>query len=260
MNVGKRLMGAVTLVLAAAALVASLVAAVGAWVVKQPVADKATWVFERVEAKIDLADGSLDHAAASIARAIERLDGARVEQAKIAQQPQSNSTIRRMVARTVQQQVAPQITDAQGQLHAVAEAAVVVNAVLEDLGAFPLLAIAGFDVAPLEAMNSGLAEVGPAAWELSRLFGDSSASADDASAQLSQLDRMLKSMQRLVANYKTQVAGVRERTDELRDKTLWWITPTAIIVTVICLWIAISQVSLLRHAWGWWRQAGRTTA
>lgn len=256
MTVWKSVLGGIVLVLASAALILSLAGAVGVWVVRQPVTEKTTWIFERALAKIDLADQSLDHAASAIGRAVERLEGARVEQAKIAEQPQASGAIRRMLARTVQQQVAPQITDAQGQLHAVAEAAVVVNAVLEDLGSFPLLAVAGFDVAPLEAMNSGLADVGPAAWELSRLFGDSTASSDDASAQLSQLDRMLKSMQRLVAGYETQVVAVRDRTEGLRGATLAWITPAAILGSLACLWIALSQVSLLRQAWLWWKQPG----
>jgi hypothetical protein len=260
MKVGKRILAGLTLLLGTAGLLLSLAGGVGVWIVKEPVTARATRVFARIEAALDVADKGLDHVKTSLARAAERLDSVKQEQRKLAQGPRRNSALGRLLARTVQQRVAPELGNAHETLHTVAEAAVVVNSVLEDVGNFPFLSAAGLEVGPLTEINSRLADVGPAAWELSRLLGAPGPEPDaDAAAQLSRVERSLKRMRGLIAEYEPRVRQVRQRTEEWKSRTLPWITPAAVLVSLVCFWIALSQVSLLFHAWSWWRRAGRNS-
>ena len=213
-------------------------------------------MFERIEAALDIADRGLTHVDNRLGIAAERLDSARHEQRQISQEPRRGEAGRRFLARTIQQRVAPEIGDAHEQLHTVAEAAVVVNSVLEDVGNLPFLSVAGLDLDRLAEINSRLAGVGPAAWELSRLFGESEPDSDAAGAQLSQIERSLNTMRGLVVQSESQVGQVRQRTEELKSRTLPWITPAVILVSLLCFWIALSQLSLLLHARSWWRAGG----
>jgi hypothetical protein len=167
----------------------------------------------------------------------------------------------RLLARTVQQRVAPELGDAHETLHTVAEAAVVVNSVLEDVGSIPLLSTSGLDLEGLTEINSRLADMGPAAWELSRLLGEPGPgpAPDAAGAQLSRVERTLQTMRGLVGQYQTQVTQARQRTEELKARTLTWITPAAVLVSLVCFWIALSQVGLLSHARSWWRRSASTS-
>jgi hypothetical protein len=259
MNVCKRALAGLTLLLSAVGLLLSLAAGVGVWVVKGPVEAKATRAFERIDGALTVADQSLEQVKSSLARAAERLDGVREEQRKLAQGPRTSNPLRRIVARTVQQQVAPEIGAAHEKLHTVAEAAVVINSMLEDVGTIPSLSVPGLDLGRLTEINSRLAEVGPAAWELSRLLGSPEADSGDAGAQLSRVDQTLKTMRGLIAEYEPQLTQVRQRTEELRSRTLPWITPAAALVSLTCFWIALSQVSLLSHAWSWWKRSGASS-
>lgn len=245
MKICKRLLAGLALFLATAMLLLSLGGAVGVWVVRGPVTDRATRLFGRIDAALDVAEQGLPQVKASLARAAERLDGAKEEQRKLAQEPQKTGAMRRLVARTVQQQVAPELGNANEKLHTVAEAAVVVNSVLEDVGNFPLLSTSGLDLQRLTEMNSRLAEVGPAAWELSRLLGESET--DSASPQMSRVEQAVKSLQERIAEYEPRVAQVRQQTEALKARTLPWITPAAVVVSVMCLWIAVSQVIVIVH-------------
>jgi hypothetical protein len=258
MRVCKRILAGLTLLLGAVGLLLGLAGGVGVWLVKGPVTARATHVFERIEAALDVADQSLAQAETSLARAAERLDGAWEEQRKLAREPQRSSALRRTLARTVQRTVAPELGDAHQKLHTVAEAAVVVNSVLEDVGSFPFLSIAGLDIDRLTEINGRLSEVGPAAWELSRLLGEPAAGpdSDPAGAQLSRVEQALKTMRSSIADYQSQVAQVRQRTETLKSRTLPWITPASALVSFVCFWIALSQVSLLSHAWSWWKHSG----
>jgi hypothetical protein len=257
MKVCKRILAGLTFLLALAGLLLSLAGGVGVWLVKEPVTEKTTRIFGRIEAALDVADQGLDHVETSLARAGERLDSAREQQRKLAQEPQTGGALRRMLARTVRQSIAPELGDANEKLHTVAEAAVVVNSVLEDVGSFPFLETTGLDLGRLTEMNSRLAGVAPAAWDLSRLLGESGPDAD-AGAQISRIAQVLQTMRRSIADYKSQVTQVRQRVGALQAKTLPWITPAAALVSGVCFWIALSQVSLLFHACSWWRHAGRT--
>ena len=253
MKSGKRILAGVVLLVSAAGLLLSLAGGSGVWIVKEPATAKATRVFERIAAALDVADQGLDNVQKSLARAVERLDSAREEQRKLAQEPQPNSALRRALARTIQQRIAPEIGNAHEKLHTVAEAAVVVNSVLEDVGNFPFLSASGLDIDRLTEINSRFADVGPATWELSRLLGEPAPERDAASTQLTRIEQSLKTMRGLVVEYVRRLTEVRQRTEELKSRTLPWITPASILISVACFWIALSQVSLLSHAWSWWK-------
>jgi hypothetical protein len=254
MNVCKRILAGLTLLLATVMLLLSLAGGVGVWIVKEPATDKATHVFERIEAALKVADEGLGQVKTSLDRAAERLDSDKKEQRKLAQKPQEGGAIRRLMLRTVQQ-VAPELGNANEKLHTVAEAAVVVNSILEDVGSFPFLSISGLDLDRLTEMNSRLADVGPAAWELSRLLGEPAPGDSDTATntRLSTVERTLKTMQGFVAEYHPRVTEVRQRTEGLKSRIFFWITPASVLVSLICFWIALSQISVLFHAWSWWK-------
>ena len=138
--------------------------------------------------------------------------------------------------------------------HAVAEAAVVVNSVLEDVGNLPFLSETGLDLDRLAEINSRIARVGPAAWELSRLLGEADPEAD---AEMSQVELHLTRLRELVADYQNQATQVRQRTTALKAKVFAWITPAVLLVSSVGFWIALSQLCILSRAWSWIRQPGR---
>ncbi len=250
MLVCKRVLAALAILLATAVLLLSLVGGIGVWVVKEPVTARTTQVFQRIDAALDLADRGLEQARTSLARAAERLDSAREEQRKLSQQPQPNNAAKKTLARTVQRSIAPEFDKAHGKLQTVAEAAVVVNSVLADLGNIPFLSASGLDGDQLADLNRQLGEVGPAAWELSRRLGEGE---PDSDAQFSQVDQALRTVREAVDEYEPRLRDVRQRTEELQARTLGWITPASILLSVIFLWVALSQVSILFHIWAWVR-------
>jgi hypothetical protein len=257
MKLCKRIMAGVTLLLSLAMLLASLAGGAGIWIVKKPVTAKATRISERIESALDLADQSLDHVKESLARAAERLESVKEEQRELAQDPPRGNVLRRSMARTVQQRIAPELGDAHEKFHKLAEAIVVTNTVLEDVGNFPLLAGSGFDVDRLAEFNHGLSRVESSAWELSQLFGEPEADSDAAGAVVSRIEQLLQSLQGLIAEYASRVTEVRHRTEELKSRIFTWITPATILISFVCFWIALSQISLLVHAWSWLKHSDK---
>jgi hypothetical protein len=256
MKVCNRILAGLTLLISATLLLLSLAVGIGVWLIKEPVTAKATHVFERIEAALDVADQGLDHVKTSLARATECLDSVRDDQKQLAGEPRKADIARRLLVRIVQQRLAPALGDAHEKLHTVTEAAVVVNSMLEDLGNLPFLSVTGLDVDRLTAMNSNLSRAESSAWELLRLLGEpASEPGSDAAARSSEVERTLQAMRGLIAEYEPRLTQVRQQTEGLKSRTLAWVTRASILISVVCFWIALSQVSLMFHTCAWWKNA-----
>src|SRR5262249_32208357 len=234
MIVFRRILAALTFFLSAAMLLASLVGGVGVWIKKGPATAKANQVFGHIEAALEVAAENVGQVKSTLNRAAERLNDAREQQRKLAQEP-SNSALRRTLVRMVQRGIGPDLDNAHEKLRTIAQATVVVNNVLDDLGNFPFLSMAGLDLDRLTEMNDQIAVAGPAAWELSRLRGDREPDSD-AEAQESRIERSLRSINGLLAEFEPQLTDVRRRTEQLKSNTLPWITPAAILISGVCFW------------------------
>jgi hypothetical protein len=97
MNIYRRILAGLTFLVCLAMLLLSLVGAVGVWMIKDPVTAKANRVFWKIETSLNIAGENLDQDKASLARAADRLDSARTEQRRIAQQRQPNGTVRSLL-------------------------------------------------------------------------------------------------------------------------------------------------------------------
>jgi len=252
MIVWKRLAAAFILLLGIAGLLLSIAGGVGVWIIKGPVTERMTHVFDRLDVALKAADEALGQVKTSLTNAAKRLEEVKVEQQKLAEQPQKDSALGRLLARKLQK-IAPDIGGARDKLQTIGEAAVVVNSVLEDLGNIPFFSTAGLDEGRLKEIHSLLSDVTPAAWELSRLLGES---APEADASVSRIERKLATMQGWIAEYEPQLKQARRRTEDLKSRALDGIPLATVIISLACLWIALGQLSLLCHGLSWWKSAG----
>jgi hypothetical protein len=257
MKLCKRIWAGLAFFLGMVGLLLSLAGGIGVWFVKKPVTDRATRVFERIEASLDVAVRGLDHVKTSLDSAAERLEGIKQEQRK---QPRPNNTIRRFLAQRVQQSISPEFTNAHDTFRTVAEASVVVNSVLEDLDNLPFLSESGMDTSRLAEINRGLTQVETSAWELSRLFGDPEQGSDGTGAEMSRIEHTLQTLQRLIAEYEPQLTQTRQRTEDLKARTFSWITPGTVLISLVCFWLAFSQGNVLPRACSWWRGSGNNSS
>jgi F0F1-type ATP synthase membrane subunit b/b' len=256
MKLGRRILAGLAILLCIMGLLLSIAGGLGVWIVKKPVTDKLTRVYGRIDETLDVADRGLDQVKTTLARAGERLETAVEEQRKTSREPQKISMSRRLLARTVQQQISPELGNAHETLHTVAEAAVVVNSVLDDVSNFSFVSATGLDVDRLSEINKSLSQVESSAWELSRLLGEPEPNSDAADTQLTRIEQALNAVRGLTAEYESRLKEVRQRMEDLKSRTLPWITPSLVFISFVCFWIALSQASLLLHAWSWWKGSG----
>src|SRR5262245_8812141 len=139
----KRFLAPIVFGLAGVFLLLCVAGGIGVWVVRGPATAKATKLFARIDEALNLGDEGLEYVKTNLTAAADRLETGKAEQRRIASEPMAGQAARRIMARTVQQRIAPDLHNAHEKLHTVAQAAVVVNAMLEDVGNFPFLSVLG---------------------------------------------------------------------------------------------------------------------
>jgi len=259
MAAARSFLAGLALIVSAIVLLLSLAVGVGVWIIKQPVTDRTTLVFQKIDASLEIARQGLQETRVSLDRASQRLESVAAQQRAEASQPQRSLSVSRTLARSVQRQFTPDLQATQDKLQTVAEASLVINTVLSDLAHFPLFQSSRLDTERLTEMNRQISQVGPAAWELSRLLGDGGTD-PGAEAELTRMMRTLDTVRGLIAQYEPQVVRVRQQTEALRTEVFRWITAAVVLISFLSFWIAFSQVCLMRQVWKWRKIPSTTMA
>jgi chromosome segregation ATPase len=251
MSFVKRIVAALVLILAMAMLAASLAAAIGVWAVKKAAEVKLEMGVAKVGRALDKANKVSSTASQALDRAAQRLKEIQEEHRKIAATPAAPDISRRMLSRLAQQKLGPDLDQARSAAHEAADAASVIGTVLEELGG----SIPGLNAEAMTRANSQLQQASSAAWELGLLLGEAD-QAGAATAQASRIEHAVREMRALVGQLDPVLAEVRARADQLQDRASWWLAVGPPLVTIVGVWIALTQVSVIVHALGWWRPGG----
>lgn len=70
-----------------------------------------------------------------------------------------------------------------------------------------------------------------------------------------EMDLVLLSCMETVDDWQAELEASRTELPELKSRILPWLTIAAVAVTIVCVWIGLSQISLFAHAWKWCKSA-----
>jgi hypothetical protein len=70
-----------------------------------------------------------------------------------------------------------------------------------------------------------------------------------------EVDLVLQKVQATADEWQSDLDAAREELPRVKAEVLGWLTHAAVAVTVLCVWVAVSQMSLFAHARKWGRGA-----
>jgi hypothetical protein len=254
MSFARRLFAVFVILVSAAFLIAALAGSVGVWVVKGPLIERTTKIGDRVDRALGLAERGLGEADASLQKATESVNAIKGHHAKLGGDKEQNRFLMRLIAMRIDDGLAPQVQDTRQRLLAVTEAAVAINSVLGDLNELPSGSISGPDADRLKQISGLLMQLAASAQELNGMLTNpkpEGVSADAVGSRVVNIDQLLQTIRARVADYLLQVTDFKQQVDTLRSRILRAIDLGTPIASLVFLWIAVSQISLLVHAWSW---------
>jgi hypothetical protein len=255
MNFVRRSLGALVVLVAILGFVCLVGSIGGIWMGRQ-------YLSEKLPAASARLDGALESASAA-ARGVRRaLETARVELAKVNKESanaaggdQENRAATALLQKSIRRRVGPRINELGGQLATFSDAATVVSSLLRSFQELASDRILPIQPDNLERATNEAVEVSAALRKFQSVVGDGdkTTSLKEYAAAQSEVDSVLRRCQDTVSNWQSDLDSSRERLSTAKTQILDWLTPAAIALTLVCLWLALSQISMFEHARKWGR-------
>jgi hypothetical protein len=254
MNLLRRLLGILVLLLSTACFIGCIAGIVGIWKARQDLSEKTRTISGRLEVGLERASA----ASRKVGRALEK---AREDVAKVNQEFadfQKDEKIKRppgALRRLVWQEVGPKLNELRGHLASSADAAVVVSSLLQSLQELRLRQTGRINPERLERLTDGSAQLSASVQKFQALVGDVDRGGVDKEIAdgAREVDLVLRKCQTVVDEWQSDLDTARAELPHFEAEILGWMTVTAIVVTVVCAWVALSQISFFAHALKWCR-------
>jgi hypothetical protein len=243
------------LLLSTVGVLCCLAAAIGVWIFYQHASQRV----QNITARLDV---GLERASVANQNAQRAMANARAEVAKVGKEStdvggggERSRGASRALRTLIQQHVGPNLSDLRGRLATLSDAAVAVSTLLQSFQELP--ASRTGRIKPDE-----LARWGDEAQQLSGTLrrleasvgnGEKATNSGEVAAATSEVDLILQKCQARTDLWQSDLDGAREDLRHLKAEILGWLTPAAIVGTILCLWVAAGQVSLFAHALRWCR-------
>jgi len=258
MTLLKRTLALVLVLLGIVGLVGSLGALTALWVYKGPLEKRALTVLDRLEGALGRARKGLDVVRETTARAREDLNEFKKSSAPATGDREKTSLTMKTLARTVKQQLTPQVSDVHATLSGVTEASVVLGSLLEGADRLPLGSVGKVDNEELQNLTGLIGEVGKTSQRLSALIPPENLADDPTAAAIlrdeTAVAEGLNSVHAESSRYETRVADLESRVAAIHAGLPNAIHTGSLLLTVVLVWIAISQVIVLLYARLLWRR------
>lgn len=160
---------------------------------------------------------------------------------------------------TLENELAPAVADVEDSTRTLRDAGVTIAHTVSLLSDVPLLNVEAVDLAPVRRMSSDLSTVQEVVIIVETLTAGRDTeraprfSAAQLGVYLSSGQSAVSDLRESLTAYETELSNVRADIVELQRTIPFWINVGTAGVVLVLLWLAISQVFVLRQCWVWLR-------
>jgi hypothetical protein len=248
----RRIVAAIVIALSVLMLALSVVGIVGTWVARARLSSSILGVLTAVETRLDTVDQGLDRADAVLTEARDEVAAVQESVEALGADVEQNKPVVTVISNTMGAELAPLVNTTREVVRTAREAVVAVNSTVEALNAMPFVSVPAPELAVLNKLSDDLAALEATVQE-TRVAIDRRRSelvrgtVSVVIAPIAKIDRGLEGAQATVGQYVRQVAEVQARVAAAKSAISSGLTMTAVVITLVLLWAALSQVGLLVH-------------
>jgi hypothetical protein len=250
MRVVRRLAGLLSGAAGATGFVLAAAGLVGVWVGYVEVVRRVDRVFEGADRALAGVQENLRRATDRLRETEAELEAVRKREADLATRPPVERPGRREASRKVVEGLGPGVAEARAILVNATEAALVANGLLDALAELPAVERVNVDTERLKEASAQLAELTEQSTRLAGLLARSAPAADDQVG--GETSRAVAAVRRPIALTEAgsdRIENGRQSIAAGHVRVLHWINVVAAVLSVVVVWIAAGQLSLLIHGW-----------
>ncbi len=253
LDVAKRILVAVIIVLAGLGLIVNVAGLAGVWTAYGPARSAVTDVSSTMTQALQVVDNGLARVNDHVQNARQTLTRVNDEATQIGDHIQASSPLITALSQRVDNELAPRIENARTTAVAIHDAVVKVNGALVALNRFPSVTVPTLS-SELGSVSERAQEAQAAVQDLRVTLANIKAGivtkAESAVMQVtSRIDAPLARIQALVNMYQVKAASTQERISSTTDTILTLIVALAVTLTLLLLIFAAGLVLLIYVCW-----------
>ena len=258
MNWFKRGLALLVMAISGVVLVVAVAGVIGAWMINTPMTESILRVFvpidrglARVTDVTTGVDGRLENARVQLSEVEEVLDQASQELIEM-------DVLQITLERTLGDELESTVADIRQTVEGIRQTLISVRETAEALNSMPFVDVPVPDFERLQALDERVTEIKDDLQELRTIRREQRAEGVTALAErliqpVTRLDTALNQLQEQLNEIEAELDRTAEQSARLQTQIPIWIDWASVFVTIILLWIVLSQVSLLIHAYRYFR-------
>jgi hypothetical protein len=249
MGVVRRLAGLVFGAAGLTGLVLCVAGLVGSWLGYREAVRYADGLFGRADGALAEVERDLRSAADRLRQTETELEAVRRREVGSAPEPPGQRAARRALSRKAVEALGPRLGEARELVAKATEAGLVANGLLDALGELSILGRVNVDTDRLKETSARLADLTDRSARLQELLAPAAPPTDEEVARESSgaADGLRKALA-LADAASDRLEDGRRRVADGHARAVNWVHRAAVAVTVVLVWIAAGQLSLLVHA------------
>ena len=251
-----RIGGLVIVILSIVVLVLNVAGIFGVWVANEPVTNTILNVLTPVEQTLDLTADLLDRISTGLERSRGVVDTIDAIAETLGDSVEENRLILNLISKALGEELGPLVETTADVVRTAEAAATTIQNGLEIADALPFISLddGQLETTRIARMATRVSDLTTALEELDADVQERrSEAAEDLvgpiTSRTSEISGYLDDVQSDVDDSRAQIGDLRERVATLKGRVPLWIDLGSIAITLLFLWLALSQVSVFIHGW-----------
>jgi hypothetical protein len=243
------------LVLSTIGFICCIAGVVGIWMFHQTAYAKVANVTDRLDSGLERAAVAHQKVQRALEQARVSVDEVSKESASVSGRDEKRRRATSALRKLVRQRVGPNINELGVRLDTLSDAATVFSSLLQSFQDFAPRHSVRIQPEKLEGWTDQMAQLSTTLRRLEAVVGDNDKESNgrEIAAASGAVDLALRRCQAKFEGWQSGLGAAREGVRSVKSETLGWLTLSGIVGTLLCLWVAVAQISLFAHALSWCR-------
>ena len=253
----KRILAGLVIFLCVLGILVAALGIVAVWRINTPATESLTKLLTSVDAILQIVETGLVSFNAGLSNIVDLVQSTETTIVETGTTVKETNLLLVLIDATIGDELIPLLEKASATLNSVVESVVAVNDALEAFNSVPFISVPTL-TADLEAAEPRIVEIQNDVEETQQEIQAAKEEAVDSivspvSARLKQVDSDLQFVGEKSTQFESQVTASREGIAEVIEKLPGWIDLASVMMTLIFLWLIITQGSLLLLAYAYIR-------
>jgi len=254
----KPIIGLALLILSVIFFVVSLGGLIGIWVYNQPLTDQALTLIETTSQDLEGAAAAIELSKVELISAGAQLDLLQAIMETLGINAEEDLNRLADIVGRVEDTLSPVLDSVAGGINTLRESLLTIKETLERINELPLVNI---EVPGIDSIEQGTEQLGnlqsqieEGGGKIEQLSQTTQDTVDSLSTGFAKLEISITSLLATLDEYGEKIEATQEELTYLEDNLPKWIDYSAALLTVILVWLGISQVGLFILGWSYYKE------